>query len=101
MQQYTLATVAQNAAASKCWVSLYGVVYNLTSFVGKHPGGSVILSLCGTNGTAQFDAIHGVSLLTKKGFSSSIIGRLGSSNSMITVPCNEVNLVAVTTARRQ
>ena len=100
MQQYTLANIAQNAVASKCWVSLYGVVYNLTSFVGTHPGGSVILSLCGIDGTVRFDAIHGVSLLTTKGFSSSIIGRLGSSNTVISVPCNEVNLVAVTTVRR-
>ena len=101
MQQYTLADVAQNAASSKCWVSLYGVVYNLTSFVGNHPGGSVILSLCGTNGTATFNGVHGVSLLTTKGFSTSIIGRLGSTSGTITVPCNEVSKVSVTTVRRE
>jgi outer membrane biosynthesis protein TonB len=99
MQQYTLADVAQNAVASKCWVSLYGVVYNLTSFVGTHPGGSVILSLCGTDGTSTFNSVHGVSLLTSKGFSSSIIGRLGSTSGTITVPCNEVSKVSVTVRR--
>jgi Cytochrome b5-like Heme/Steroid binding domain len=101
MQQYTLADVAQNAAASKCWVSLYGVVYDLTSFVGSHPGGSVILSLCGKDGTATFNVFHSVSLLTTKGFSTSIIGRLGSTSGVITVTCNEVTLVSVTTVRRE
>jgi cytochrome b involved in lipid metabolism len=99
MQQYTLADVAQNAVASKCWVSLYGVVYDLTSFVGTHPGGSVILSLCGKDGTATFNVFHNVSLLTTKGFSTSIIGRLGSTSGTITVPCNEVSKVSVTVRR--
>jgi Cytochrome b5-like Heme/Steroid binding domain len=101
MQQYTLADVAQHAAASNCWVNLYGVVYDLTSFVGSHPGGSVIVSLCGKDGTATFNGVHGVSLLTTKGFSTSIIGRLGSTSGVITVPCNEVSLVSVTTVRRE
>ena len=98
MQRYTLANIRQNNGASKCWMSLYGVVYDLTSFVGKHPGGSVILSLCGTNGTVRFDAQHGVSLLKKKGFASYIIGRLGSSRGVQSVPCSSVKLVAVTGA---
>ena len=100
MQRYTLANIKQNNGASKCWTSLYGVVYDLTSYVSKHPGGSVILTLCGTNGTSKFDAKHGVSLLQKKGFASSIIGRLGSSRGVQNVPCSQVKNVAVTGARR-
>ena len=100
MQRYTLANIKQNNGASKCWTSLYGVVYDLTSYVSKHPGGSVILTLCGTNGTSKFNAKHGVSLLQKKGFASSIIGRLGSSRGVQNVPCSQVKNVAVTGARR-
>ena len=100
MQRYTLANIKQNNGASKCWTSLYGVVYDLTSYVSKHPGGSVILTLCGTNGTSKFDAKHGVSLLQKKGFASYIIGRLGSSRGVQNVPCSQVKNVAVTGARR-
>ena len=92
MQQYTLADIAQSA---DCWVNLYGVVYDLTSFLDRHPGGSIIRSLCGTDGTTPFDNEHSVGLLRKKGFSSSIIGRLGESSGVQSVPCNEVDSVAV------
>ena len=100
MHRYTLANIAQNNDASKCWMSLYGVVYDLTAYVGKHPGGAIILDQCGTDATQNFDRQHGVSLLTKKGFASSIIGRLGSSRGVQTVACSSVKLVAVTGARR-
>jgi cytochrome b involved in lipid metabolism len=34
-------------------------VYDLTSFVARHPGGSArIISLCGTDGTAAFTGQH-------------------------------------------
>jgi Cytochrome b5-like Heme/Steroid binding domain len=92
MQLYTLTDIAQSA---DCWVNLYGVVYDLTSFLDRHPGGSIIRSLCGTDGTTPFDNEHSVGLLRKKGFSSSIIGRLGESSGVQSVPCNEVDSVAV------
>jgi len=101
MQRYTLANIAQNNDASKCWVSLYGVVYDLTEFVGRHRGGPVIIGQCGKDATTRFDRQHGVSLLREEGFSSSIIGRLGSSRGVQTVPCNQVNWVAVTGTRRE
>lgn len=92
MQHYTLADIAQNA---DCWVNLYGVVYDFTDFLDRHPGGSIIRSLCGTDGTTPFDNEHSVGLLRRKGFSSSIIGRLGESSGVQSVPCNEVDFVAV------
>ena len=92
MQQYTLTDIAQS---TDCWVNLYGVVYDLTSFLDRHPGGSIIRSLCGTDGTTPFDNEHSVGLLRKEGFSSSIIGRLGESSGVQSVPCNEVDSVAV------
>ena len=101
MQRYTLDNIAQNNDASKCWVSLYGVVYDLTRFVGRHPGGPVIIGQCGKDATTRFDRQHGVSLLREEGFSSSIIGRLGSSRGVQSVPCNQVKSVAVTGTRRE
>jgi len=100
MQRYTLSNIAQHNGASNCWMSLYGVVYDLTAYVGKHPGGAIILDQCGTNATPNFDRQHGVSLLQKKGFASYIIGRLGSSRGVQNVPCSNVKLVSVTGARR-
>ena len=101
MQRYTLANIAQNNDASKCWLSLYGVVYDLTGFVGRHPGGPVIIGQCGKDATKNFDRQHGVGLLRENGFSSSIIGRLGSSRGVQSVPCNQINMVAVTGTRRE
>jgi hypothetical protein len=57
---YTMAQVAQHANASSCYTAINGSVYDLTSFVNQHPGGAgAILSLCGRDGTASFEAQHG------------------------------------------
>ncbi len=57
---YTMAEVQAQAAAGKCWTVVNGGVYDLTNFTSKHPGGSgAIKSLCGINGTAKFQAMHG------------------------------------------
>lgn len=45
---------------SSCWTIVKDSVYDLTSFVSKHSGGSsAILSLCGVDGTAAFIDQHG------------------------------------------
>lgn len=58
-QSYTLADVAKHASASDCWAAVNGGVYNLTEWVGQHPGGSDrIIALCGTDASAAFNAQH-------------------------------------------
>lgn len=57
---YTMDDVATHADASSCWTSIRGIVYDLTSFIEKHPGGARnILQLCGTDGTKAFAGQHG------------------------------------------
>ena len=57
---YTLAQVALAKTSAKCWTAINGKVYNLTSWIGKHPGGeSAILQLCGKDGSAAFNAQPG------------------------------------------
>ncbi len=57
---YTAAQVAAHASAQSCWTSINGNVYDLTSWINQHPGGSeAILSLCGTDGTKAFMQQHG------------------------------------------
>lgn len=52
--------VAQHSTPEDCWTIVNGEVYDLTSFVGKHPGGrSAISQICGTDGTALFTGQHG------------------------------------------
>ena len=56
---YTMAQVNANKSAVKCWSVINGDVYDLTKWVNAHPGGAgAILSLCGTDGTQDFDAMH-------------------------------------------
>lgn len=58
---YTAAQVAQHASTTSCWSSINGSVYNLTSWVNRHPGGKrAIQSLCGKDGTRAFMGQHGM-----------------------------------------
>jgi cytochrome b involved in lipid metabolism len=57
---YTMADVAKHADSSSCWTVVNNGVYDVTSFISGHPGGSgAILSLCGHDGTAGFEDQHG------------------------------------------
>lgn len=54
------AEVATHSSAESCYTVVSGIVYDLTSWIDQHPGGrEAILSLCGTDGTAAFEAQHG------------------------------------------
>ena len=55
VKSYPLSDVALHANAQSCWTAISGNVYNLTSFINQHPGGSrAITSLCGIDGTNGF-----------------------------------------------
>ncbi len=57
---FTMADIASHNSATSCYSAIGGSVYNLTSFVTKHPGGqSAIKSLCGVDGTTAFSSQHG------------------------------------------
>ena len=56
---YTMEKVKANGTSSSCWSVISGNVYDLTKWIGQHPGGSgAITSLCGTDGTSGFMAMH-------------------------------------------
>ncbi len=57
---YTMTQVATHNSASSCWSTINGSVYDLTNWIGKHPGGQqAILQLCGKDGSVLFNAQHG------------------------------------------
>ncbi len=57
---FTRAEVATHATSSDCWTIVDGNVYNVTSWINKHPGGAqAILGLCGVDGSAAFNGQHG------------------------------------------
>jgi hypothetical protein len=52
--------VAAHNTRESCWTIINGSVYDLTSWVPKHPGGEqAILGLCGTDGSTRFNGKHG------------------------------------------
>jgi cytochrome b involved in lipid metabolism len=56
---YTMAQVKANNSRAKCWTVISENVYDLTAWIGDHPGGAgAIVSLCGTDGTQGFLAMH-------------------------------------------
>lgn len=56
----TSTQVATHNTSGSCWTTINGNVYDLTSWISKHPGGGqAILQLCGTDGSTKFNAQHG------------------------------------------
>ncbi len=77
--EYTSAQVATHNSSSSCWTIVSGNVYDLTSFINQHPGGSgAIKRLCGKDGTSSFDDQHGGERSPEKELASHKIGTLKS-----------------------
>ena len=52
--------VATHTSTTSCYTIINRNVYDLTTWIDKHPGGPQrILSLCGKDGTNKFQAQHG------------------------------------------
>lgn len=57
---FTLSEVANHSTRSDCYTAISGSVYNLTSYISKHPGGAGNISMiCGKDGTQAFADQHG------------------------------------------
>jgi cytochrome b involved in lipid metabolism len=72
--------LALHNTESDCWVAYEGNVYDVTSFLPVHPGGSAkIAQYCGTSGAFEnaFTQKHGtskVSVLEKQGVFKGVLG---------------------------
>ena len=74
---YTMAQVKANKSRSKCWSAINGNVYDLTAWIGSHPGGeSSIESLCDTDGSASFNAMHANKSKPESRLASYLLGPL-------------------------
>lgn len=74
---FTLSDVAVHKDATSCWSIVEGKVYNLTEWIGKHPGGDkAILSICGKDGTTNFMKKHAESEKAKEQLPNFLIGDL-------------------------
>ena len=57
---YTMTDVAAHATSTNCWSAVNGSVYDLTSWVSRHPGGAnAIKAMCGSDASSSFNAQHG------------------------------------------
>jgi len=57
---FTLVQIATHNSSTSCYTTVNGVVYDVTPWIQKHPGGAkAILSMCGKDGSAAFNGQHG------------------------------------------
>jgi cytochrome b involved in lipid metabolism len=76
--KYTAAQVSAHATTTDCWSIVSGGVYNLTAWIGVHPGGAgVIKAMCGKDGTSSFNSMHSGSATAKAALAKLQIGIVG------------------------
>lgn len=74
---YTLTEVQTHNIPTNCWAAVSGNVYDLTTWVSRHPGGeNAIKGLCGIDGTERFNRKHGTSNAAKAALTLLKIGTL-------------------------
>lgn len=50
--------ISKHTSHSDCWITIDNKVYNITNYLGAHPGGaSIIVSYCGKDGTQAFQGL--------------------------------------------
>lgn len=55
----SMSEVAKRNSAEACWTVVEGVVYDMTTFIARHPAGSrPIKKMCGKDGTEEFSEEH-------------------------------------------
>ena len=72
--------VSKHNSASDCWSVVNGNVYNLTSYIQRHPGGqSALKTICGKDGSAAFSNQHNNQGKPNNVLQGFLIGALGST----------------------
>ncbi|KAI1389077.1 FMN-dependent dehydrogenase-domain-containing protein [Hypoxylon trugodes] len=76
---WKLAEVSEHKTQDSCWMVLHGKVYDITSFVPKHPGGrSILLKNAGQDASKAFDSVHPVEILEEYLTPDQILGNVES-----------------------
>lgn len=98
---YTLAQVAAHNSAANCWSVVNGNVYNLTSWIARHPGGqSPIKGMCGVDASAAFNGQHSGTAAAKSMLASFQIGVLKASTTT-TVTKKKTTIVCVKGSKKK
>ena len=79
---YTLADVEAHSQPTDCWTVIDGTVYDLTQWIGEHPGGAAeIEQTCGIDATAAFEDEHAGEREPAGELAGFAIGTLGTLSS--------------------
>lgn len=83
----TSAEVAKHNSRSDCWSVVDGTVYDLTAWIGAHPGGpGTITGMCGVDASAAFHGQHATKAGPAAALAKYIVGPLASGTSGATAP---------------
>ncbi|KAF3356720.1 Glutaryl-CoA dehydrogenase [Verticillium dahliae VDG1] len=100
----TLDILNKHNSSSDCWIAVHNKVWDITGFIGEHPGGpSVLLRCAGSNATKSFDQVHAPDIIEElpkekfKGFLeepssdvSASAAQCAAERDTTTAPTNEV-----------
>ena len=76
-QAFTMTQVAEHKDQSSCYTVIRGMVYDVSAFIDKHPGGDKnILRTCGIDATTLFEGKHGGQEKPEAALAGFVIGRL-------------------------
>lgn len=79
----SLTELAKHNNSADCWLLINGSIYDVTSYVGFHPGGSAMLPYCGQEATAGYNTKGGQGAAHSQTAIDSLknffIGKLGES----------------------
>ncbi len=74
---FSMDEVQSASSAEKCWTTINGNVYDLTTYIDKHKGGrDKILSICGKDGRSAFTDQHGGDEKPEMNLAKLLIGKL-------------------------
>ena len=97
LKTFTIDDVSKHATEDDCWIIVHGKVYDMTKFLGEHPGGTkVVLNVAGKDASKQFDMFHNNAILEK--YTPQLcIGTIGAAVDLSSVTVeDEVDLVRLT-----
>ena len=79
MNTYTMKEVNKHTTKEDCWLVIDNMIYDITSFLNIHPGGSgILMTVGGKDATEYFEELHKEEILTKIG-ETYMIGLVQSS----------------------
>jgi cytochrome b involved in lipid metabolism len=76
-----VAEVQKHNTAKDCWTVVNSNVYDLTSYIARHPGGASVLTvICGKDGTQAFTGQHAGAQKPNADLSSLLVGPLSAAS---------------------